>query len=132
MNPDTFDRRRHVLVADDEPYLGRIVQMKLEDERYRVSLVDNGRAALELLEGEEVVDVVLLDILMPGMTGMEVLERVRTLPHRAETPVIVLTAKGQDTDRAEALSLGAVDFFTKPFSPKKLTARLNELMPEAE
>lgn len=118
---------RRVLVADDEPHIGRIIQLKLEQGPYEVTLVGDGRAALELLRGEDRIDVVLLDIMMPYATGLEVLAEARRLPHRQETPVIILTAKGQDADRRQALDLGATDFFTKPFSPKKLLARVDEL-----
>jgi len=120
-------RLRHVLVADDEPHIGRIIQLKLEHGPYRVSLVPDGRSALERMRGEEPVDVVLLDIMMPYLSGLDVLAAVRSLPHRAETPVIILTAKGQDADRERALELGATDFLTKPFSPNKLLARIDEL-----
>ena len=118
---------RRVLVADDEPHIGRIIQLKLEQGPYEVTLVGDGRAALELLRGDDRIDVVLLDIMMPYATGLEVLAEARRLPHRAATPVIILTAKGQDADRRQALDLGATDFFTKPFSPKKLLARVDEL-----
>jgi DNA-binding response OmpR family regulator len=118
---------RQVLVADDEPHIGRIIQLKLEQGPYRVTLVPDGREALERLRGDEPVDVVLLDIMMPYVSGLDVLAELRRLPHRRETPVIILTAKGQDADRAQALDLGATDFFTKPFSPKKLLARVDEL-----
>jgi CheY-like chemotaxis protein len=64
---------------------------------------------------------------MPYATGLEVLAEARRLPHRQQTPIIILTATGQDADRRQALELGATDFFTKPFSPKKLLARVDEL-----
>lgn len=118
---------RRVLVADDEPHIGRIIQMKLEQGPYEVTLVSDGRAALAELNGTEPIDIVLLDIMMPYATGLEVLAEARRLPHRRETPIIILTAKGQDADRRQALELGATDFFTKPFSPKKLLARVDEL-----
>jgi DNA-binding response OmpR family regulator len=118
---------RRVLVADDEPHIGRIIQMKLEQGPYEVTLVADGRAALDELQGAEPIDVVLLDIMMPYATGLEVLAEARQLPHRRDTPIIILTAKGQDADRRQALELGATDFFTKPFSPKKLLARVDEL-----
>ncbi|HEX2093936.1 MAG TPA: response regulator [Longimicrobiaceae bacterium] len=118
---------RNVLVADDEPHIGRIIQMKLEQGPYRVTLVPDGRAALERLRGDEPIDVVLLDIMMPYASGLDVLQEIRSLPHRRDVPVIILTAKGQESDRAQAMSLGATDFFTKPFSPKKLLARVDEL-----
>jgi DNA-binding response OmpR family regulator len=118
---------RRVLVADDEPHIGRIIQLKLEQGPYQVRLVADGREALEVLRSDEPVDVVLLDIMMPYVSGLEVLAEARALPHRGDTPVIILTAKGQDADRRQALELGATDFFTKPFSPKKLLARVDEL-----
>ena len=123
--PDSGARR--VLVADDEPHIGHIIRLKLEQGPYQVVLVSDGTEALEHLRGSEPIDVVLLDIMMPGATGLEVLAEARALPHRRDTPIIILTAKGQDADRRQALELGATDFFTKPFSPKKLLARVDEL-----
>lgn len=118
---------RNVLVADDEPHIGRIVQLKLERGPYRVTLVPDGQAALDTLEARPDIDVVLLDIMMPYLSGLDVLERVRRMPERKDLPVIILTAKGQDADRERALELGATDFWTKPFSPSKLLARIDEL-----
>ena len=119
--------RRRILVADDEPHIGRIIQLKLERAPYDVTLVADGRAAMEHIEGTEPIDLILLDIMMPHLTGLEVLREVRRLPHRRDTPVIILTAKGQDADRELALELGATDFLTKPFSPNKLLIRIDEL-----
>jgi two-component system, OmpR family, alkaline phosphatase synthesis response regulator PhoP len=119
--------RRRVLVVDDEPYIGRIIQLKLEAGPYDVELVHDGRSALDLLRREEPVDLILLDIMMPHMSGFDVLSELRALPHRSDTPVIMLTAKGQETDRERAAALGASDFLTKPFSPKKLLARIDEI-----
>jgi two-component system alkaline phosphatase synthesis response regulator PhoP len=127
MTADDIRPPRRVLVADDEPHIGRIIQMKLEQGPYEVTLVSDGRAALDELQGPEPIDVVLLDIMMPYASGLEVLAEARRLPHRRETPIIILTAKGQDADRRQALELGATDFFTKPFSPKKLLARVDEI-----
>ena len=123
----TETARRTVLVADDEPYIGRIIQMKLEDGPYRVELVHDGLAALERLRSEESFDLVLLDIMMPHASGLDVLAELRRLPHRSSMPVIMLTAKGQDADRELAAEYGATDFLTKPFSPKKLLARIDEI-----
>jgi DNA-binding response OmpR family regulator len=116
-----------VLVADDEPHIGRIVQLKLEQGPYRVSLVPDGQAALDWIRSEKPVDLVLLDIMMPFVSGLDVLQELRRTPHRRDLPVIILTAKGQDADREQAFSLGATDFLTKPFSPNKLLARIDEL-----
>jgi DNA-binding response OmpR family regulator len=123
----TATDRKTILVADDEPYIGRIIQMKLESGPYRVELVHDGRAALERLESDDEYHLVLLDIMMPHTNGLDVLRQVRSLPHRTRTPVIMLTAKGQDEDRERAAEYGATDFLTKPFSPKKLLARIDEL-----
>ena len=130
MDPATVPPTRHILVADDEPHIGRIIQLKLESGPYRVTLVPDGRAALEHLRSEEPVDLVLLDIMMPFVSGLEVLEEARELEHRRGTPVIMLTAKGHDADRTRAFELGAADFLTKPFSPNKLLARIDELFTE--
>ena len=125
MTTTTSDRV--VLVADDEPYIGRIIQMKLEAGPYRVEVVHDGQAALERLRTDEPFDLVLMDIMMPFASGLDVLEAVREMPHRQDVPVIMLTAKGQDSDRERAEQYGATDFLTKPFSPKKLLARIDEL-----
>lgn len=119
--------RRRVLVVDDEPYIGRIIQLKLESGPYEVELAHDGRSALDLLRTDDRVDLILLDIMMPHMSGFDVLAELRRLPHRSDTPVIMLTAKGQETDRERAAELGASDFLTKPFSPKKLLARIDEI-----
>jgi DNA-binding response OmpR family regulator len=125
--PDYPEARRNVLVVDDEPYIGRIIQLKLETGPYRVELCHDGRSALERLRGADSIDVILLDIMMPHVNGLEVLTEIRELAHRSATPVIMLTAKGHETDREQAAALGARDFLTKPFSPKKLLARIDEL-----
>jgi DNA-binding response OmpR family regulator len=127
MTTATDPHLKTVLVADDEPYIGRIIQMKLEGGSYRVELVHDGREALERLRTEETFDLVLLDIMMPHASGLDVLAELRRLPHRSGTPVIMLTAKGQDADRERAAEYGATDFLTKPFSPKKLLARIDQL-----
>lgn len=127
--PNSAPRGR-LLVADDEPHIRRILTTLLENSDYTVDAVSDGTAALELLSGTVPYQVVLLDIMMPGATGLEVLERLGTIPHRASTPVVILTAKGQDADRDRAFALGAKDFVTKPFSPKKLLARIAEILDE--
>jgi DNA-binding response OmpR family regulator len=120
-------QQRHILVADDEPHIGRIIQLKLERAPYEVTLVGDGRAAMDRLESDAPIDLVLLDIMMPYLSGLDVLDELKRLPHRKETPVIILTAKGQDADRERAMELGALDFLTKPFSPNKLLNRIDEI-----
>jgi CheY-like chemotaxis protein len=121
------DERRSILVVDDEPYIGRIIQLKLEDTPYTVEVCQDGATALDRLRTDEPVDLILLDIMMPRLNGFEVLARLREIPRHRQTPVIMLTGKGQSTDREQAASLGARDFLTKPFSPKKLLERIDEI-----
>lgn len=121
------DVSRRVLVVDDEPYIGRIIQMKLEHGPYAVEVFQDGATALDRLRTDQPVDLILLDIMMPHMNGFEVLSELRRLPQHRDTPVIMLTAKGHATDREQAATLGASDFLTKPFSPKKLLARIDEI-----
>lgn len=123
--------RGRILVADDEPHIRRILVTLLEAASFEVDSVSDGPAAIEHLEGESPYDLILLDIMMPGATGLEVLDRLRGLDHRQSVPVVILTAKGQDADRDEAFNLGADDFVTKPFSPKKLLARIDEILERA-
>ncbi|MCI0435067.1 MAG: response regulator [Gemmatimonadetes bacterium] len=119
---------RRVLVVDDEPHIGRIVQFRLEQGRYLVSVCHDGLEALDILRRPDPLDLILLDIMLPQVSGLEVLAQLRRIPHRAHTPVIILTAKGNEVDREQAAALGARDFVIKPFSPKKLLARVDEIL----
>lgn len=119
--------RRNLLVIDDEPYVGRIIQLKLEGSPYSVDVVTAAAAARERLHSDDHIDLILLDIMLPRASGLDLLAEIRRLPHRHSTPVFILTAKGEIADRERALALGATDFLTKPFSPKKLLARINAL-----
>ena len=118
----------HVLVADDEPHIGRIIKMKLEQGPFRVTLVYDGREALEALERESDIRLVLLDLMMPYLTGLDVLAAMRDDARWKSLPCIILTAAGQDQQHQAALQLGASEFLTKPFSPKKLYQRAAELV----
>jgi len=117
-----------ILIADDEPHIRRILQTLLEMAGFEVDLRQDGTDALEAVRSSEHYDLILLDIIMPGATGLEVLGAIRGMDERKSTPVVILTAKGQDTDRKAAFSLGADDFLTKPFSPKKLLARIHQII----
>ncbi len=123
--------RGRVLVAEDEPHIRRVLLTLLESAAFDTDVVSDGAAALNLLLGDTRYDIVLLDLMMPRASGLEILERVKDLNHRRDTPMVVLTAKGQDADRNRAFELGAADFVTKPFSPKKLLARIDELIEQA-
>jgi DNA-binding response OmpR family regulator len=115
-----------ILVVDDEPSIGRVVQFKLQQEGFRVAVATDGLEGLAKVK-EEKPDLILLDLMMPGMDGFEVCRRLRASPETAATPVIILTARGQETDRIKGSELGVLDFYTKPFSPQKLLERVREV-----
>ncbi len=117
----------HVLVADDEPHIGRIIKMKLEQGPFRVTLAYDGQEAMEIMQRDADIGLVLLDVMMPRLTGLDVLAKMRADERLKDVPVMILTAAGQETQQRRALSLGASEFLTKPFSPKKLFARAAEL-----
>lgn len=117
-----------ILVAEDEPHIRRILTTLLENAGFQVDLAEDGLEALRMLQGETPYDMVLTDLMMPGASGLDVLEALRAMPSRAGLPVVVLTAKGQDTDRDRAFALGASEFMTKPFSPKKLLIIVDDLL----
>ena len=126
----TLPSRGRILVADDEPHIRRILATVLGSAGFAVSEATDGDEALAALEAPQAPDLLILDLMMPRMSGLEVLSRIRERPLHRRTPVIVLTAKGQDADMQAALSAGADDFMTKPFSPKKLLSRIQEILSE--
>lgn len=115
-----------ILVIDDEPSIGRVVQFKLQQEGFKVRIATDGLEGLAKVS-EEKPDLILLDLMMPGMDGFEVCRRLRASPETATTPVIILSARGQEMDRIRGIELGVLDFFTKPFSPQKLLERVREV-----
>ena len=117
----------HALVADDEPHIGRIIKMKLEQGPFRVTLAYDGREALDILRREQDIALVLLDLMMPYLSGLDVLGEMKKDERLKLLPTIVLTADGQEQQYRLAMELGASDFMTKPFSPKRLYARAAEL-----
>ena len=124
---DTATRLFHVLVADDEPHIGRIIKMKLEQGPFKVSLAYDGQEALEFINNDEHVDLALLDLMMPKLSGLDVLRQIREQERFKSLPCIVLTAGGDAKHERDALALGATHFLTKPFSPKKLYALVARL-----
>jgi DNA-binding response OmpR family regulator len=124
---DTATRLSHVLVADDEPHIGRIIKMKLEQGPFKVSLAYDGEEALAFLDSDEQVDLALLDLMMPKLSGLDVLRKIREQERFKSLPCIILTAGGDAKHERDALALGATHFLTKPFSPKKLYALVARL-----
>ncbi len=125
MGDDTH-RRGRVLVVDDEPTISEIVARYLERAGYETHVSHDGLAALAAVDRVH-PDLVVLDLMMPGMDGLEVLRRVRERPAR-RTAVILLTAKGEESDRITGLRLGADDYVVKPFSPAELVARVDAVL----
>jgi DNA-binding response OmpR family regulator len=124
---DTATRISHILVADDEPHIGRIIKMKLEQGPFKVSLAYDGEEALALIDSDEQVDLALLDLMMPKLSGLDVLRKIREQEKFKSLPCIILTAGGDAKHERDALALGATHFLTKPFSPKKLYALVARL-----
>src|SRR3954465_10231218 len=102
--------------------------MKLEQGPFRVTLVYDGREALDALDRHDDISLVLLDLMMPHLSGLDVLAALRADPRQKDLPCIILTAAGQEQQHTKAMELGANDFLTKPFSPKRLYARAAELV----
>jgi two-component system alkaline phosphatase synthesis response regulator PhoP len=120
-----------VLVADDEPHIGRIVKAKLEQGPFAVTLVYDGGAVFDALDAAPDTSLIVLDLMMPVLSGVEVLRRLRSDARWASLPCLVLSAVGLEEQHAEAMALGATDFMTKPFSPRRLLARASELVGNA-
>jgi DNA-binding response OmpR family regulator len=114
-----------VLVVDDDERLYALIASYLEQNDVSPAPAENGRRALDLLE-REAFDAVLLDVMMPGMDGLSVLKSLRA--RWPSLPVIMLTAKGDETDRVVGLELGADDYLAKPFSPRELLARIKAVL----
>ncbi len=124
---DPTTRPSHILVADDEPHIGRIIKMKLEQGPFRVSLAYDGQEAIDFINADEHLDLVLLDLMMPRLSGLDVLRQIRAQERFNSLPCIILTAGGDAKHERDALALGATQFLTKPFSPKKLYALVARL-----
>ncbi len=116
-----------ILVVDDEPEIVRFVRAYLEDAGYRVVTANDGQQALFVARHEK-PDLVILDLLMPGMDGWDFIRRYR---RERDTPVIMLTARVEETDQVVGLELGADDYVTKPFSPRALVARVRAVLRRA-
>ncbi len=117
-------RTKTVLVVDDEPDILDLVRFRLEHDGYRVITATDGEAGLSLARAEH-PDLCVLDVMMPKFSGLEVLAQLRQDPSTEAMRVILLTARGQDTDVDRGFELGAHDYMTKPFSPKELRRRVN-------
>ena len=119
---------RRVLVVDDEPIVREVLQRYLQLEGFAVTTAEDGQDALERFASTH-PHLVLLDLMLPRIDGLEVFRRMRA---ERSTPVIMLTARGEETDRVVGLELGADDYVTKPFSPREVIARVKAVLRRAE
>jgi DNA-binding response OmpR family regulator len=123
--------RGSILVVDDEPTIADVVSRYLERAGYDARTAADGAAALRCA-GEEWPDLVVLDLMLPGMDGLEVMRRLREYGDGPRVSVILLTAKGEHADRIAGLKLGADDYVVKPFSPAELVARVDAVLRRIE
>jgi len=116
-----------ILVVDDEEDIRELVELNLSREGYQVLACDSGERALELMRSKK-PDLVVLDLMLPGVDGLEVCKRLKADPDTRHILVVMLTAKGEEADIVAGLELGADDYVTKPFSGKVLVARVRRLL----
>ena len=116
-----------VLIVEDEPDIRELVVHHLKREGYQVSAASSGEEALRQVQAAP-PDLVLLDLMMPAMDGLEVCRRLRQDPATVSLPIVMLTAKGDEVDRVLGLEIGADDYVVKPFSPKELLARVRAVL----
>lgn len=117
----------YILVVEDEPDIAALVAYHLARDSYRVRTVGDGAEALRVIERER-PDLIVLDLMLPGASGLEVLRELRGRPEWTALPVILLTARKEERDRIEGLSLGADDYVPKPFSPQELVLRVGAVL----
>ena len=124
------EARAKVLVVDDEPTIGDVVSRYLERAGYDTAVAETGSAALAQAAAQR-PDLVVLDLMLPDLDGLEVMRRLRQL-NRERTAIILLTARGEESDRIVGLRLGADDYVVKPFSPAELVARVDAVLRRLE
>jgi len=122
--------RISVLIVEDEKDLQDLLKFNLERDGYKVHCVSSGEKALQVAR-DEVPDLVLLDLMLPGVDGLNVCRTLKSEPETAHVPVVMLTAKSEEADMVVGLELGADDYVTKPFSPRVLMARIKAVLRRA-
>ena len=116
---------QRILVVDDDPTISEVVARYLERDGYEVDVASDGEEALDQGQESGLPDLVVLDLMLPKVDGLEVFRLLRA---EDQVPIIMLTAKGEETDKLVGLSLGADDYVTKPFSPRELVARVKNVL----
>lgn len=122
---------KKVLVCDDEPYIVESVSYVVRKAGFEVVVAEDGEEALEMGRKEK-PDLIFLDIMMPKVTGYEVCRQLKEDPATRDTYIVMLTARGQEEDERKALDMGADEFMTKPFSPRKMRAKLLKILADGE
>jgi two-component system alkaline phosphatase synthesis response regulator PhoP len=122
---------KKVLVCDDEPYIVESVSYVVRKAGYQAVTAEDGEEALRLGRTES-PDLIFLDIMMPKLSGYDVCKVLKDDPATRDTYIVMLTARGQEEDERKALEMGADEFMTKPFSPRKMRAKLVELLGEGD
>ena len=122
-----MDAPKHILIVDDEADLVELVSYNLKKEGFTVDSASGGEAALTKMRKDK-YDLVILDLMLPGIQGLELCRILRNNPKTAGLPIIMLTAKGEEVDRILGLEMGADDYITKPFSPRELVARVRAVL----
>ena len=120
---------RTALVVEDDPDIGKLLQWVLQREGFEVTLIADGRLAAERVASAEPTQLVLLDVMLPQVSGYDILATIRQREAWSGIPVIMLTAKSQEKDIVKALDMGASDYMLKPFQPAELRARVRRLCP---
>ncbi|MFC5906561.1 response regulator transcription factor [Streptacidiphilus monticola] len=127
MSETSTESPARILVVDDDPTVAEVVTGYLERSGYEVQRAGDGRAALHLFAARR-PDLVVLDLMLPGVDGLEVCRRLRATEAGRDLPVVMLTAKGDEEDRILGLEVGADDYVTKPFSPRELVLRVRSVL----
>lgn len=120
-----YARMKHILLVEDDPQIARLLDLHLNTAEYRLITCSSGESAMRQLSLVR-VDLIILDIMLPGMNGMEICRRVRQL--QIDVPIMMLTSRGEEADKVLALELGADDYVTKPFGVLELMARTKALL----
>jgi len=119
--------KERILIVEDDKHISKLVKFNLEKADYDCTVAPTGEKALDTLK-RQAVDLVILDIMLPGIDGLEVCREIKQHEKLKSTPVIMLTAKGEEIDRIVGLELGADDYMTKPFSPRELILRIKAIL----
>ena len=117
----------NILIADDEPNQLELMSFNLSNAGYSIIKATNGKEAIELIENHS-PDLIILDWMMPKMSGIDVCRTLRSRPETKQIPIIILSARSEDSDKSLGLDTGADDYISKPFSPKELISRVNALL----